>query len=120
MNKPKKYFSQNYLKDILVKNKVFHYLNPSKNDVFVEIGPGKGELTKTLLKKTNQVNAVEIDKEMRSTIKTHYRKAKKLLKDNIKVLHEIAEVLIKEETIEGKRILELLGNKKPKVLQPQG
>ena len=57
---------------------------------------------------------------MRSTIKTHYRKAKKLLKDNIKVLHEIAEVLIKEETIEGKRILELLGNKKPKVLQPQG
>ena len=64
--------------------------------------------------------AVEIDKEMRSTIKTHYRKAKKLLKDNIKVLHEIAEVLIKEETIEGKRILELLGNKKPKVLQPQG
>jgi len=64
--------------------------------------------------------AVEIDKEMRSTIKTLYRKAKKLLKDNIKVLHEIAEVLIKEETIEGKRILELLGNKKPKVLQPQG
>jgi cell division protease FtsH len=64
--------------------------------------------------------AVEIDKEMRSTIKTHYRKAKKLLKDNIKVLHEIAEVLIKEETIEGKRILERLGNKKPKVLQPQG
>ena len=64
--------------------------------------------------------AVEIDKEMRSTIKTHYRKAKKLLKDNIKVLHEIAEVLIKEETIDGKRILELLGNKKPKVLQPQG
>lgn len=63
--------------------------------------------------------AVEIDKEMRNTIKTHYRKAKKLLKDNIKVLHEIADVLIKEETIEGKRILELLGNKKPKVLQPQ-
>ena len=63
--------------------------------------------------------AVEIDKEMRTTIKTHYRKAKKLLKDNIKVLHEIADVLIKEETIEGKRILELLGNKKPKVLRPQ-
>ncbi|MEC7541152.1 MAG: ATP-dependent zinc metalloprotease FtsH, partial [SAR324 cluster bacterium] len=63
--------------------------------------------------------AVEIDKEMRNTIKTHYRKAKKLLKDNIKVLHKIAEVLIQEETIEGKRILELLGTKKPKALQPQ-
>ena len=36
------------------------------------------------------------------------------------LLHEIAEVLIKEETIDGKRILKLLGNKKPKVLQPQG
>ena len=64
-------------------------------------------------------SAVEIDKEMRSTIKTHYRKAKKLLKDNIKVLHKIAEVLIQEETIEGNRILELLGTKKPKALQPQ-
>ncbi|MCH2290384.1 MAG: ATP-dependent zinc metalloprotease FtsH, partial [SAR324 cluster bacterium] len=63
--------------------------------------------------------AVEIDKEMRNTIKTHYRKAKKLLKDNIKVLHKIAEVLIQEETIEGNRILELLGTKKPKALQPQ-
>ena len=56
---------------------------------------------------------------MRSSIKNHYRKAKKLLKDNIKVLHKIAEVLIQEETIEGNRILELLGTKKPKALQPQ-
>ena len=56
---------------------------------------------------------------MRNNINTHYRKAKKLLKDNIKVLHKIAEVLIQEETIEGKRILELLGTKKPKALQPQ-
>ena len=41
------------------------------------------------------------------------------IRDSIKVLHKIAEVLIQEETIEGKRILELLGTKKPKVLQPQ-
>ena len=78
VNKPKKYFSQNFLKDILVKIKICHYLNPTKNDVFVEIGPGKGELTKTLLKKTNQVNAVEIDKDLIIELKGLQKKHKNL------------------------------------------
>ena len=62
---------------------------------------------------------MEIDKVMRENIKAHYRKAKRLWKDISKVIHKIAEVLIREETIGGKRILELLGTKKPKALQPQ-
>ena len=53
--------------------------------------------------------------EMRKTIKYHDNKAKKLLKDNIDVLHKIVDVLMKEETIEGTYILELLGQKKSKI-----
>ena len=45
---------------------------------------------------------------MRKTIKFHDEKAKKLLRDNIKVLHKIVEVLMKEETIDGSYIMKLL------------
>jgi cell division protease FtsH len=63
--------------------------------------------------------AAEIDKEMRKTIKFHDAKAKKLLRDNINVLQKIVDVLMKEETVEGSYILELLGQNKSKV-EPVG
>jgi len=56
---------------------------------------------------------------MRKTIKFHDEKAKKLLRDNVDVLHKIVEVLIKEETVEGSYIMDLLGQNKSKV-EPVG
>jgi cell division protease FtsH len=67
----------------------------------------------------SEKTATEIDEEMRATIKFHDEKAKKLLRDNIDVLHKIVEVLMKEETIEGSYIMDLLGPKKSKV-EPVG
>ncbi len=64
--------------------------------------------------------AIEIDKEMRRTIKAHYAKAKKLLRENKKTLHRIAEVLLKEETIEGSRIVKLLEEMNPGIPQTEG
>ena len=54
-----------------------------------------------------------------SLIGFHDEKAKKLLKDNIDVLHKIVEVLMKEETVEGSYIMDLLGQNKSKV-EPVG
>jgi len=68
----------------------------------------------------SEKTATEIDKEMRKTIKFHDKKAKKLLKDNIEVLHKIVDVLMKEETIEGTYIMELLGQKKSKIVPVGG
>ncbi len=56
----------------------------------------------------SEKTATEIDEEMRKTIKFHDEKAKKLLRDNIEVLHKIVEVLMKEETIDGSYIIKLL------------
>ena len=65
----------------------------------------------------SELTAEEIDKEMRKTVKFHDKKAKKLLKQNIKTLHKIAEVLMKEETIEGSYIMDLIGKNKSKITQ---
>ena len=63
----------------------------------------------------SEKTATEIDEEMRKTIKFHDEKAKKLLRDNIEVLHKIVEALIKEETIDGSYIMKLLKQDQSKV-----
>ena len=64
--------------------------------------------------------ATEIDEEMRKTIKFHDEKAKKLLRDNIEVLHKIVEVLMKEETIDGSYIIKLLKKDQSNVVPAGG
>ncbi len=60
--------------------------------------------------------AEQIDSEMRDTVKSHYEQACQLLRDNLDTLHQIAHTLLEEETIEGSRIMEMLGKPQlPKV-----
>ena len=68
----------------------------------------------------SELTAEEIDKEMRNTVKFHDDKAKKLLRENIEILHKIADVLIEEETIEGAYIMDLIDKNKPKDNQVGG
>ncbi len=68
----------------------------------------------------SEKTATEIDEEMRNTIKYHDEKAKKLLRDNIEVLHKIVEVLMKEETIDGSYIIKLLKKDQSNVVPAGG
>ena len=68
----------------------------------------------------SEKTATEIDEEMRKTIKYHDEKAKKLLRDNIEVLHKIVEVLMKKETIDGSYIMKLLKQDQSKVASVGG
>ena len=57
-------FGQNYLKDKLVLAKMNDCINPKKNDHIIEIGPGEGALTKSLLfNKDIKLKAIDIDKQ---------------------------------------------------------
>ena len=60
--------------------------------------------------------AEQIDTEMRDMVKSHYEQACQLLRENLDTLHQIAHTLLEEETIEGSRIMEMLGKPQlPKV-----
>jgi len=59
--KPLKRFGQNYLKDINILKKIVDEVNPQPGDNILEIGPGHGALTAELLKRIDQITAVEID-----------------------------------------------------------
>jgi len=60
----KKKLGQNFLIDEDIARKEIDFCNISKNDIVLEVGPGKGILTKILLSKCRKVIAVEIDKEL--------------------------------------------------------
>lgn len=58
---PKKSLGQNYLTDENICRNIVDSFNVVKNDNVLEIGPGKGALTKYLIEKTNNLKVVEID-----------------------------------------------------------
>lgn len=87
-----------------------------------EVGPitfGKGEeqifLGKEISKPKNysEESAIAIDKEIKSILTGNYEKARKLLENNIDLLHKVAEVLLDQEVIDGKGLDELIRNHKP-------
>jgi 16S rRNA (adenine1518-N6/adenine1519-N6)-dimethyltransferase len=65
-------FGQHFLIDKQVAEREVDYADPNKNDVVLEIGPGKGILTRLLAEKVKKVIAVEIDpylvKKLESTL----------------------------------------------------
>ncbi|GJM15197.1 MAG: ATP-dependent zinc metalloprotease FtsH [Thermodesulfobacteriota bacterium] len=86
-----------------------------------KVGPitlGKGDeqvfLGKEISKHKDysEETAIEIDSEIRSIVQNNYEKAKKLLEDNIDLLHKLAELLLDKEVIDGKELDELVKDKK--------
>ena len=55
---------QNFLIDKSVAEREVDYANVTKNDIVLEIGPGKGVLTNILADKAKEVIAIEIDKKL--------------------------------------------------------
>ncbi len=76
----KKKIGQHFLIDKKVAEREINYANPDKNDVVLEIGPGKGILTKILAKKVKQVIAIEIDPHLIKLLKP-------ILPDNVTIIY---------------------------------
>jgi len=57
--------------------------------------------------------AYVIDEEIRSVIDRNYTRAERLLKENLKILHLMAEALLKYETIDSEQIDDLMAEKIP-------
>lgn len=61
---PRKRFGQHFLRDKNVIDQIILALALHPNDHVVEIGPGLGALTEHLLKKLNQLEVVEFDRDL--------------------------------------------------------
>jgi 16S rRNA (adenine1518-N6/adenine1519-N6)-dimethyltransferase len=84
--KPKKYWSQNFLRDDNIARKIASCLQFSKNTIILEIGPGTGKLTHFLLPLSNKVLAIEIDSHLAHSLPEKLNHAKNLQVINIDFL----------------------------------
>ena len=78
--KPKRKFGQNFLTDDNIAKDIVSFLSDSETKTIIEIGPGKGILTKFLLKiSQKEIKFVEIDEECISYLKNIYPNIEKHL-----------------------------------------
>ncbi len=75
----KKSLGQNFLIDKNIINKIADSINPNKDDLIIEIGPGSGALTKELVKKNCDVICFEIDTRLKEQLLS-------INSDNLKVV----------------------------------
>jgi len=76
----KKSFGQNFLKDHAILKTIANTFEVEENDLIIEIGPGKGALTRYLQEKKCDVLAYEIDIRMQKVLSN--------LKKNVTIIYE--------------------------------
>lgn len=64
----KKSFGQHFLVDRDVIDQIVAAISPKPNENLIEIGPGAGALTATVLKQVSQLHAVELDRDLISPL----------------------------------------------------
>lgn len=79
--KPKKSLGQHFLKDHNIAQKIVHSISPGPKNI-LEVGPGKGILTRFLLERENTIlKLVEIDKNFVDILKDKYP-------DKMEIIHQ--------------------------------
>ena len=61
---PRKRFVQNFLQDDGVIEAIARAIRPQADDHLVEIGPGQGALTESLISSGSRLDAIELDRDL--------------------------------------------------------
>lgn len=86
LHKAKKSLGQNFLKSIPALNNIVKAGGIEKDDIILEIGPGKGALTEKLLQAGAKVIAVEKDRELFEFLKEKF--VKQIESRSLVLVHE--------------------------------
>ncbi len=68
----KKRFGQNFLTDEIILNSLIKHIDISENDRIIEVGPGKGDLTKFIIEHSKNYLGVEIDRDLYVFLSEHF------------------------------------------------
>lgn len=72
---PSKRLGQHFLRDQRTIQRIIEALNPQANDTIIEIGPGTGALTSTLIERAGRVVAVEFDNKLAPLLSHQFAEA---------------------------------------------
>lgn len=71
-HRPRKRFGQHFLHERGILQRIVDAVAPSKEDFIVEIGPGEGALTGPLLEKVPKLEAIELDRDLASSLAARF------------------------------------------------
>lgn len=71
-HKARKRFGQHFLTDQSIPDAIVRAINPEKDDMVIEIGPGLSALTAPLLTHLQHLTVVEIDRDLAHRLRNHY------------------------------------------------
>lgn len=74
----KRRFSQNFLVDEAMADRIADLTQVGSSDTVIEVGPGTGMLTGRLLERAGHVHAVELDRKLFSLLRVQYQAEPKL------------------------------------------
>ena len=101
---PKKSLGQHFLKDENIVRKIVQSLRLKNTDVVVEIGPGKGALTKGLLEQSDCVIGIEVDSRAISLLRENFD-------DRLRIIQaDVLKVDLANLFREQKKKLRVVGN----------
>jgi 16S rRNA (adenine1518-N6/adenine1519-N6)-dimethyltransferase len=72
VHRPRKRFGQHFLTDPGVIDAIVQTIGPGKDDVVVEIGPGRGAITGSLAAKAGHLHCVELDRDLAAPLRHRY------------------------------------------------
>ncbi len=70
--RPKKYLGQNFLSDPYARQKIVDACELGPEDIVVEIGPGRGAITRMIAPKVKQLICVETDNDLIAQLKDEF------------------------------------------------
>ena len=71
-HRPRKRFSQNFLVDRQYIGRIVAAIDPKRGDRLVEIGPGRGALTRPLLERVDRLTVIEIDRDLAEALQAEH------------------------------------------------
>lgn len=77
-HRARKRFGQNFLNDHMVIDRIVAAINPQPQDLLVEIGPGLGAITEPVAQMVDNLNVVELDRDLAERLENHPQIADKL------------------------------------------
>ena len=101
----KKRFGQNFLTDKHVLSNILSFINPKSDDIFLEIGPGLGNMTEMFLGIPEKYDAIEIDKDLINPLKEKFKDEKNFSIINKNILDLDLNYFVKD-----KKKIRLIGN----------
>ena len=70
-HKARKRFGQNFLTDQKIIDQIIATIAPKRDDNLLEIGPGQGAMTLPLLDRVDELNVIEIDRDLIDILNSH-------------------------------------------------